>query len=76
MNNQQYLMECVIKDIVALISVKEKYSLDKAMSEFYNSTTFDKLSNFKTGLYRESSGYVYDLYKSEKQYGKFIQMEI
>ena len=44
--------------------------------DFYSSETFDKLSNYETGLYRESPWYVYELYQIEKQNGKLIQTEV
>ena len=50
--------------------------LDKAMKDFYNSEVFDRLCDTETGLYRESGGYVYELYKIEKKYGCLLQTEI
>jgi hypothetical protein len=35
------------------------------MNRFYNSEVFERLEDTGTGLYRESSGYVYELYKKE-----------
>ena len=48
---------------------------DIAMQRFYLSQTFEKLQNFETGLYKESSSYVYDLLCDELLYGKIIQNE-
>ena len=37
---------------------------------------FDKLQDVETGLYRESSAYIYDLYKDELNFGHIVQAEI
>ncbi len=49
---------------------------DKAMLIFYNSQTFNKLTDVETGLYRESSAYVYGLFQDERNFGRLIQAEI
>jgi hypothetical protein len=36
-----------------------------SLKEFYNSETFAKLSDESTGLYIESSAYVYEMLKGE-----------
>ena len=46
------------------------YDLSTALKEFYNSETFAKLSDESTGLYIESSAYVYEILKSEFKYGR------
>ena len=37
---------------------------------------FDTLQDVETGLYRESSAYIYDLYKDELNFGHIVQAEI
>lgn len=44
--------------------------LSTALREFYNSETFAKLSDESTGLYIESSAYVYEILKEELLHGK------
>ena len=46
------------------------------MKAFYNSEVFDRLCDIETGLYRESGGCVYDLYKIEHTNGYLIQCEV
>lgn len=46
------------------------YDLSTALKEFYNSETFVKLSDEATGLYIESSAYVYEMLKGEFEFGK------
>ncbi|MDY5117859.1 hypothetical protein [Treponema succinifaciens] len=53
-----------------------KVHFHDAKKMLYTSETFSKLNNVETGLYLESSAYVYDIYKSEKENGRIIQQEI
>lgn len=73
-DNVKFLTELNIQEIVGYIVVDKKIEYDEAIDEFYNSTTFEKLSDETTGLYRESSAYVYELYKREIINGKFPQL--
>ncbi len=57
--------------------VKEQgIEYDKAMEIFYSSQTFAKLNDTETGLYLESSDYVYALFQDELNFGKLVQAEI
>ncbi|MCM1182234.1 MAG: hypothetical protein NC337_02535 [Roseburia sp.] len=49
---------------------------DEAMRIFYNSQTFDRLTDIETGLYLESSAYIYGIFQDERNFGKLIQAEI
>lgn len=44
--------------------------MDKAFEIFYNSETFERLNNIQSGLYYQSSGYVYSFLKEELLTGK------
>ena len=72
MSLQQQLMEYIIQDIIEMLTVE----YDEAMNKFYNSEVFEKLQDEETGLYKESSAYVYDLFKDEMNFGHIIQAEI
>ena len=63
------LKEFLVADIVSFIMEDLSLSANEAMNQFYNSEVFERLEDTETGLYRESSGYVYDLYKDECKYG-------
>lgn len=45
------------------------------MKIFYNSQTFDKLMDIETGLYLESSAYVYGIFQDERNFGNLVQVE-
>ncbi len=66
----QYLVEGITKDIITYLMQDNGYDLATALKEFYNSETFAKLSDEATGLYIESSAYVYEILKEELRYGK------
>jgi transcriptional regulator with XRE-family HTH domain len=66
----QYLVEGITKDIVCFLMEEEGYELTEALGVFYNSETFAKLTDEETGLYIESSSFVYEILKSELKYGK------
>ena len=76
MSLQQQLMEYIIQDIIDMISTDQSIEYDEAMNKFYNSEVFEKLQDEETGLYKESSAYVYDLFKDEMNFGHIIQAEI
>jgi hypothetical protein len=70
------MMDYVTATVVTCIMEDEGLSASDAMKVFYNSQVFDRLCDYETGLYRESGGYVYDLYKIEKEHGHLVQLEI
>lgn len=76
MSKQEQLMEFIVQDIVDMLTTDQNIEYDEAMNKFYNSEVFVKLHDEETGLYLESSEYVYDLFKDEMNFGRIIQAEI
>ncbi|MBR4706725.1 MAG: hypothetical protein IKP29_01570 [Pseudobutyrivibrio sp.] len=76
MNEKKQLIEYVVQDVVEMISKDMQIDYEDAMNYFYESQVFEKLQDVDTGLYRESSAYVYDLYKDELNFGHIVQAEI
>ena len=72
----RFMTDYVTTIVVNCIIEDTGLSEDEAMKAFYNSEVFDRLCDVETGLYRESGGYVYDLYKIEYKHGRLVQMEI
>ena len=66
----QYLVEGITKDIIVYLMQDYGYDLPTALKEFYDSETFEKLNNEASGLYIESSAYVYEILKDEMKYGR------
>ena len=76
MSKQEQLIEYIVQDIVDMFSSDQDIEYDEAMNKFYNSKVFEKLQDKETGLYMESSEYVYDLFKDEINFGRIVQAEI
>ncbi|MFA7079234.1 MAG: hypothetical protein WC147_12625 [Syntrophomonas sp.] len=70
------LIEGVTQDIIAYLVEDREIDVEEAMSIFYGSVLCEKLLHKDTGLYRESSAYLYELLKDELADGEFIQKEI
>ena len=75
MGKQEQLIEYIVQDIVDMFSSDQDIEYDEAMNKFYNSKVFEKLQDKETGLYMESSEYVYDLFKDEINFGRIVQAE-
>ena len=76
MSKQEQLIEYIVQDIVDMFSSDQNIEYDEAMNRFYNSEVFEKLQDKETGLYMESSEYVYDLFRDEMNFGHIVQAEI
>ncbi|MDR0444071.1 MAG: hypothetical protein LBH44_11765 [Treponema sp.] len=72
----RFMMDYVTYVVITCIMKDTGLSLYEAMKAFYNSQVFDRLCDTETGLYRESGGYVHDLYKIECEHGRLVQLEI
>ena len=62
-----YLVECIIQDLIRYIIEDNNITIEEAMDIVYNSKTFEKLNDLETHLYYESSAYVYEMLKEELQ---------
>lgn len=62
---KDYMMEGICKDIVGYLMEDYGIDMDEAMRLLYNSDTIKKLQDERTGLYYQSSGYVYDYLRDE-----------
>ncbi len=76
MTKQEQLVEYQIQDIIEYMVKDLQIEYDEAMNFFYNSQTFDKLVDIETGLYLESSAYVYGIFQDERNFEHLIQAEI
>lgn len=55
----QNMKEEIVKDMISRLMEERRLSLQQAFDAVYTSRLFEKLSNPKTGLFFQSSGYVY-----------------
>lgn len=70
MNDFEYQVECTTRDLAQKLIEDFKMSVPDALRTVYNSETYSKMANPKTGLYFQSPLYVYDFLKNEIQTGK------
>ena len=59
-----FMVEYITGTMAYFISENENIELLSAFEKFYNSIWYKRLLDYNTLLYRESAGYVYELYKS------------
>lgn len=68
----KYMVESISADLAELLTHDYGMSITDALDTLYNSETYAILSNYKTGLYFQSSLYVYSFLKSELSFGKLV----
>ena len=61
----QNMKEEIVKDLIARLMDEHGLTMQEAFDLVYNSRLFEKLSDPKTGLYFQSSGYVYSYLQEE-----------
>lgn len=69
--NFQFLLEAISTDIIGWLIRDNRLSLSEAISIWYNSETFEKISEPQTGMYIESPAYNYEFLKKELLTGTF-----
>lgn len=61
----QNMKEEIVKDLISRLMLETGVSMQEAFDKVYNSNLFEKLCNPNTGLFFQSSGYVYSYLKDE-----------
>lgn len=61
----QNMKEEIVKDLIARLMDERGLSLQQAFDAVYTSRLFEKLGDPKTGLFFQSSGYVYSFLTEE-----------
>lgn len=67
----KYMTEAMSAELAMLILEDFDMDVAESLDSLYNSETYAKLSNPSTGLYFQSTLYVYSFLKNELMYGKF-----
>lgn len=70
MNKETFMIEETSKEIVLLLMEDYHVDMREAFRLLYTSDTYDRLINLKTGLYAQSTAYVYEYLKQELTTGK------
>jgi len=55
----QNMKDEIVKDLISRLMDERGLTMQEAFDKVYNSHLFEKLNDPKTGLYFQSSGYVY-----------------
>lgn len=61
----QFMTEGITSDMIQMLIDREHYSLPQAVDAVYNSKIYSALMRHTSGLYAQSSGYVYSYLKKE-----------
>lgn len=61
----QNMKEDIVKDMISRLMQERGMSMHEAFDAVYNSSLFQKLNDPNTGLYFQSSGYVYSFLAEE-----------
>lgn len=70
MTDFEYQIECTTRDLVDKLVGDFSMTVPQVLRVVYNSETYEKLINPKTGLYFQSPLYVYDFLKNEVLTGR------
>lgn len=76
MSKVEKIQEYITQEIIMFLVKDKSVEFDQAMNMFYSSVIYEKLIDVETGLYLESTPYIYDLLKDELENGIVIQKEI
>ena len=71
-SEKAFMKEYIAKNLISLIVEKYNYPIDTAFDILYNSETFLKLSDDRTGLYFQSPNYVFTYLDNEITTGKLM----
>lgn len=66
----KYMTEAIAADMSNLLTKDFGMTIPEALDALYNSATYDLLIDPRTGLYFQSSLYVYSFLKNELKSGK------
>ena len=70
MTDFDYMLEGMSRDLTVMLMERRKMPMTDALDTLYNSETYEKLSDPRSGLYFQAPGYVYDFLDKEIEYGK------
>ena len=70
MTDFDYMLEGMTLDLAVMLMERRKMPMTDALDTLYNSETYEKLSDPRSGLYFQAPGYVYDFLDKEIEYGR------
>ena len=66
------MIEELVKDLVLKLMEDQKMSMNEALDAVYNSDTYAKVLDLETGLFSQSTAYVYSILQRELKEGKIV----
>ena len=66
----QFQVECLTRDLIVMLAEEYGWDSEKAMDTLYQSETFARLEDERSGLYYQSPVYVFDILKHEIETGR------
>ena len=73
MSRESFMIEELAKDLVLRLMQEHNMSMTAALDAVYNSDTFEKVLDLETGLFSQSTVYVYAILDRELQNGKIAR---
>lgn len=70
MTDFDYQVELLTRDLVLLLMERRSMTMPQALEAIYNSDTYNRLKDARSGLYFQSPGYVYDFLDKEITTGR------
>lgn len=70
MNKEAFMIEEIAKEILLLLIEEQHVDLHQALRLLYTSDTYARLIDVKTGLYAQSTAYIYEYLEKELATGK------
>lgn len=70
MTKETFMIEEISKEIIGLLMSERGLSMEDALRTLYTSDTYSKLIDLSTGLYSQSTAYVYEYLDKELSIGK------
>ncbi len=70
MSKEQFMIEELVKDLVLKLMEDRKITMAEALGLVYNSDTYEKILDLETGLFSQSTAYVYEILARELTEGR------
>ncbi len=72
MSNESFMIEELVKELVLKLMEEHKMSMKEALDTVYNSDTYGKVLDLETGLFSQSTAYVYSILERELKVGRIV----
>ena len=66
------MIEELVKDLVLKLMEDRKITMVEALGLVYNSDTYEKILDLETGLFSQSTAYVYEILSRELTEGRIL----